>query len=74
MGGKPETNEKTGFDESLTWWKNQLVDLPSLARILLKPDSRFAIQYEQKAAKAKQWIKENNYTYQEWIDEMDLSF
>ena len=70
MGGKPETNEKTGFDESLTWWKNQLVDLPSLARILLKPDSQFAIQYERKAAKAKQWIKENNYTYQEWIDEM----
>jgi hypothetical protein len=70
MAQKPEINQQTGFDESLTWWKNQIVDLPSLARVLLKPDSKFAIQYEQKTAKMKQWIKDNNYTYQEWIDEM----
>jgi hypothetical protein len=70
MTQKPEINQQTGFDESLVWWKSQLVDLPSLSRILLQPGSKFAIQYEQKAAKMRQWIKDNNYTYQEWIDEM----
>jgi hypothetical protein len=60
------------WKNDISWWRSHVSDLPSLAKQLLKPDSKFATQFEAQAIHMHKWMEQNNYTMQDWIEDMLL--
>jgi hypothetical protein len=54
------------WDGDITWWRNIIVDLPSLAEHLLVKE-KFAPQYEVKAHELHEWLKISGHTTKDWL-------
>jgi hypothetical protein len=72
LSDNPNQTAAGEWKNDMSWWRSHISDLPSLAKQLLKPASKFATQYEAEAARMHAWLKENGYTMPDWIEDMLL--